>query len=329
MTLRRILLIRLDGVGDALMLAPLVAALHDAGHELGALLSTRNRDAFAAGTFAHVHAVERIPWPRHGSTPESYEAALAEARALRYDIALVASEEPEAYRFARQSAIPRRVGFTNGLEKPFKSLWSRAQLTSAIVRPASARRARRHEVETLFSLGTGLHDEPEPTRDVARLRPLVVSEPVARHGCVVVQVASKYADRGVISGVLAGVARAAAALGPTVAIADAHDEEMALLVAQKAGIPCDVPVALADWKALIAGARAVVTLHSGAAHVAGMTGTPCVDIFARSRHVGADIVRWAPWAAPHRCVVVERPPQQALAADVGGALAEMLSEQAP
>jgi hypothetical protein len=40
-----VLLVRLDGIGDALVCAPLVAALRDAGHELGAVFSTRNRSS--------------------------------------------------------------------------------------------------------------------------------------------------------------------------------------------------------------------------------------------------------------------------------------------
>jgi ADP-heptose:LPS heptosyltransferase len=72
----KILLVRGDGIGDALVCAPLVAALRDAGHEIGALLSTRNRYAFAERTFARVHVLERIPWPRHGSTKITYRAAL-------------------------------------------------------------------------------------------------------------------------------------------------------------------------------------------------------------------------------------------------------------
>ena len=321
---QRVAIVRVDGIGDALMLAPLVAALRDAGHELGAVLSTRNRDAFGPGTFARVHALERYAWPQHGSTPESYARALAEVRDARYDVALIASEEPEAYRFAREAGIARRVGFTNGWEKPLKSLWARGNLTTAIVRPASAARAREHEVRTLFALGAGLHGESEPTRDVARLAPLVVAQPVVRHGRVVVQAASKYAAAGFVSDAFAGLARAIAAERPVVAVADAADEETARLVAQKAAVPCEIPATVDDWKRLIAGADALVTLDSGAAHVAGMTGTPCVDLFASSPHVAADIARWAPWAAPSRELVVLAPPQPNLGADVVAAVADLL-----
>ena len=196
LTRRRILLVRSDGIGDALVLAPLVAALRDAGHTLGAVLSTRNAEAFAPGVFAAVHVLERIPWPRHGSTPQSYAQALAEARAQRYDVALIASEEPEAYTFPRAANIPQRIGFANGFEKPLKSAWVLAQVTRALTRPASAQRAQEHEVETLFRLGKNLHAEPHPTRDAARLRPLVVAA-TAAHGGVVFQLTPKWDDIGV------------------------------------------------------------------------------------------------------------------------------------
>ncbi len=159
MPAERILIVRGDGIGDALMLAPLVAALRDAGHALGAVLSTRNAQVYAQDVLERVHVLERIPWPRHGSTRESFAQALAGARDARYDVALIASEEPEAYKFARETGVLRRVGFTNGWEKPFKGLWTRGQLTRALRRPASAGRVREHEVETLFApLGAGLHE---------------------------------------------------------------------------------------------------------------------------------------------------------------------------
>jgi len=45
----RVLLVRLDGIGDAAVCAPLLLALRDAGHEVGAALTTRNAGLFAPG----------------------------------------------------------------------------------------------------------------------------------------------------------------------------------------------------------------------------------------------------------------------------------------
>ena len=135
----KILIVRCDGIGDALVCAPLVAALRDAGHELGIVLGVGNRDVFAKRTFARVHVLERIPWPEHGSTPKSRTKALADVRAIGYDVALIASEEVEAYAFAKDAKIPRRIGFINGWEKPFKTVQVKMMLTQSILRPATER----------------------------------------------------------------------------------------------------------------------------------------------------------------------------------------------
>lgn len=302
----KILLVRTDGLGDALVCAPLVAALRDAGHLLGALLSTKNARAFAARAFERVHVVERIPWPRHGSTPETRSYALAEVRAERYDVALVASEEIDAYAFARDAGIARRVGFVNGWEKPLKTIRVRTSLTRAIVRPASANAAREHEVETLFALGADLALEDAPTGDVARLRPLVLDAEPIRHGRVVVQANAKYDVCGLGVATFAAIARELArrelsplVLGDDPAFVSNIAEAAMFEDERRAAIECETGLDLATWKARIAGASAVVTPDSGAAHVAGMTGVPCVDLFAPHPALAIEIERWRPWAAPY------------------------------
>jgi ADP-heptose:LPS heptosyltransferase len=300
----RILLVRLDGVGDALACAPLVAALRDAGHELGALLVPRNRAAFARNVFAQVHVVERIPWPRHGLTPGSREPALAAARAAGYDAALIASEEPDAYAFAREAAIGQRVGFINGWEKPLKSLRLRSLLTRAIVRPASAGRVREHEVETLFRLGEGFHTELQPTRSLARLRPLILDAEPERHGKIVLQLNAKFVGAGIDIAAFAAIARELASRGQApLAITD--DDVFGTAYATRATTSFVHPPNLAEWKALVAGARAVVTPDSGASHVAGMLGIPSIVLFPAGNQAQSDVRRWSPWAAPSRSLVIE------------------------
>jgi ADP-heptose:LPS heptosyltransferase len=281
----------------------LVAALRNAGHEVGALLSSRNRDAFAARAFEHVHTVERIPWPRHGVTPASRQSALDEVWELLYDVALIASEEVDAYTFARDARIGERVGFVNGWEKPFKTIQLRRLLTRAVVRPASAARAREQEVETLFRLGAGLHGEMVPTRNLARLRPLVLDEDPPMHGRVVLQLNPKFVASGIDIATFIAIARAIEAGGrATLAVGD--DEDFGAAYVARSGLAWERPATLGDWKAVIAGASAVVTPDSGAAHVAGMLGIPAVVLFARGPAAERDAARWRPWAGPAGTVVV-------------------------
>jgi ADP-heptose:LPS heptosyltransferase len=318
-----VLLVRVDGIGDALVCAPLVAALRDAGHAIGALLTTRNAEAFAAGTFARVHVVERIPWPAHGSTAASYASALAEARAARYDVALVVSEEPEAYRFARECGAPVRVGFTNGWEKPLKSLWVRSRLTRAYVREASAWRARRHEVEAVFLLGTGLHAELAPTRDVRRLRPLVMRDAGPRNDIVALQVAHKVHASPAGAAEFLAVAGRVAHRYRTVVVASHSDAELARSLATPHRLDCRIYDAVGTWREALGCVRAVVTPDGGAAHLAGMAGVPCVDVFGVRPHVAYDVRRWRPWAGPAR-TLVSGPEPLATAAAVDAALGALL-----
>ena len=327
----KILLVREDGLGDALVCAPLVAALAAAGHVVGAVLGTRNADAFAARVFAHVHVLDRIPWPAHGATPVSRARALAEVRAVAYDVALVATEELSAYEFVRECGIGVRVGFVNGASKPLKSLHVGTMLTRAIVRPASARRAHAHEVETMFSLGAEFVTERTPTRDVVRLRPLVIGdhadldERERAAAQIAVQVSQKFAHAGLDRDAFVACARALRARGDDVLVLgddDAFVREIARASDARTLGACD----LAVWKLQIATARALVTGDSGAAHVAGMTGVATVDAFAPNPATAYDVRRWAPWAAPHRAIVLDPARDAAATARVFvGALDEMLA----
>jgi ADP-heptose:LPS heptosyltransferase len=321
----KVLLVRVDGIGDALACTPLLAALHGAGHDVGALLGKTNQAIFADRALRWVHSLERVAWPGHGSPPAARSAVLAEARAIGYDVALIASEEIDAYTFARAAGIATRVGFVNGWEKPLKTLQVRALLTRSLVRPASAARVREHEVRTLFRLGAGLHGEAEPARDPARLGPLVLDAPVRGHGRVAVQSSRKLAAAGFDRSAYVALLRELRARGHAPAVLG-EDAEYGRAIARDADVACETGLSVRAWKEAIAGAAALVTPDSGAAHVAGMLGVPCVDIFAPGPTTAYDAVRWRPWAAPERIVVLDpRSPPSATARRLANALDDVLA----
>jgi ADP-heptose:LPS heptosyltransferase len=320
----KILLVRCDGIGDALVCTPLVAALRSAGHELGVVLGTGNRDVFAKRAFAHVHVLERVPWPEHGSTPKSREIALAEAKAVGYDIALVASEEIDAYQFARDAKIPKRVGFVNGWEKPLKTLQVKRLLTHTIVRPATAKAATEHEVQTIFKLGEGLHAEAAPTRDAARLRELVLDAPVTKTPYVMLQTSTKNERAGLDRATYVALARALQhARCEVILLGD--EITMINAVAKASGAMADGLLGIAEWKQRIASARALITPDSGAAHVAGMIGLPTIDCFPGDPDSAVNIKRWSPWAAPHRSLVLASAPPEFMAGALVGELYDLLA----
>jgi len=289
----RILIVRLDGIGDALVCAPLVVALRDAGHQIGIALSDRNAGVFNASAFLAQHVLTRIPWPQHGSTLESTAGAVAEIAQCAYDTALIVSEEPEAFELARP--IAARVGFVTGWSKPLKTLWVRRHVTTAIHRAANVRGERVHEAEIIFRLGAGLHREPSPPRDVPRLRGIIIDAPPPQRRDVVVQLGAKWHAMGLEDAKLRTLVTTLRSRDARFIASAAEREAAAALVPDGA---LEIMPDIAAWKRCIDGARAVVTVDSGAAHLAGMLGVPVIDIFP-DRDADANVTRWHPWAAPY------------------------------
>jgi ADP-heptose:LPS heptosyltransferase len=278
---------------------PLIAALREAGHELGVALSDRNAGIFNPAAFIAQHVLQRIPWPKHGSTAQSSQRATSEIAACAYDTALIVSEEPEAFELAR--AIPLRTGFITGWSKPLKSLWIRRHVTNAMHRAATVRGERAHEAEIVFRLGMGLHGERSPSHDVARLRSvLVASEAAAARTGIVVQLGAKWHAIGLDPATSRAMVTMLAARGARFIASPAETDAAAAMARD---VAFDVLPSLDAWKYCIDAAGAVVTPDTGAAHLAGMLGVPVVDIFPDADS-DANIVRWHPWASPYVALTI-------------------------
>lgn len=301
-----VLIIRLDAVGDALALAPLLAALHRDAIPVDLLMSRANAGAFTLDA-AHLILTTSVA-PRSG-TPENLEAIAREGRALAqrgYTHALVATEDPAGYRLARASNARARIGFSNGWGKPFKTLWVRRFLTETRYRSAGLDPDAPHECEVLFRLGRGIVSEPAPTRDPARLGPLVVDGwPLRRDDAIALQVTDKWRRLGIALDDVAAAARAIGTAGRVRAIGARAEAAYALEAGRALGIEVELFDELAPWKRAIAGSRALLTPDSGALHVASMTATPVVAVFPPSPEFALQTARWAPWAAPYRIVRAE------------------------
>ena len=309
----RVLLVRLDGVGDAAVCTPLVASLRAAGHDLGVALTTRNANLFSAGAIVAQHVLERIPWPAHGSTPESTARAQSEIAGQGYDVALIASEEPEAFALAR--AVPQRVGFTTGWTRPLKNLWVRRQTTRTVAR-AQRTGADPHEVDVLFRLGDGLAADAQAPDDPLRLRPMLIDAAVPNRASapILLQAGAKWAALGVADEAVRAIV---AAFGTRLRIVAAPHERDAASAAL--GVVVEAFDDLRGWVAALDASAAVVSTDTGAAHVAGMLGVPVIDVFPDA-HFAAQTRRWRPWASPYRVLRASELRDGAAAAVIEAAL---------
>ncbi len=316
-----VLIIRLDAIGDAVALTPLLAALRRRAIVVDVVLSPANAGTFAPPAARHIVVADFELRSGRRATLDAIGRLGAALRANAYSHVLVATEDPGGYRLAGAVGAPVRAGFADPWGKPLKALWSRRLLTTMIYRSAGLDRHAPHECEVLFRLGTSLLDGEEPTRNLAALRPLLVESEPPPSERVAIQITDKWRRLGIPFEDVVELVRRVANAGEPQLVSAATEASYAERVASATSLPIAYFDRLAPWKAAIAAAPVVVTPDSGALHVAGMIGTPVVAVFPPSRDYALQVARWSPWAAPHR-IVRAGPDWPARAGD---ALAQLLA----
>ncbi len=293
------LIVRLDALGDTLALAPLLLALREAAIPVDLVLSPAARDIFAPVARRHAYLT---PFAQRDESAANRAAIAAFAEDLRqkhYSHVLVATEDPAGYRLAAALRAPHRIGFQNGWGKPLKTLWVRSLLTQAIYRSAGLDPRAPHECDVLFSLGASLlAPGARPARDPQRLRPLILARETTPPRGITLQLTSKWERLGMtVAQVRSFLDRANERFGAIRLLAPlAERAQISSLAEGLAGIEWFAE--LQPWIAAIAESTILVAPDSGAIHVAGMLGTPCVAVFQRGAEFELQRARWRPWAAP-------------------------------
>lgn len=298
-----VVIVRLDGIGDALALTPLLAALRSAGFRVGCVLREANARIFSRTALDRVHIASFPLRATVFQARAALEASADELSSSKYDVALVATEDPGGYRLAQLARIPIRIGFENGWGKPLKTLWVRRLCTQTIHRSAGLDGRAPHECEVLFNLGEALVAPLEPSREIGVLRPLILDDDPPADVRVALQITQKWEQFGVTTAQLAALARRAAKTASLRPIGAQSEDACLRGFEALTGLRVDRFHDLSAWKAAIAGARALLAPDSGAVHVAGMTGTPVVALFP-AQHFTLQQARWSPWAAPHRSIAL-------------------------
>jgi ADP-heptose:LPS heptosyltransferase len=298
-----VLVIRLDAIGDALALTPLLAALREQEIPVDLVMRAVNADVFSSSATRNVFIA---PFAVRSGTRANLEAIRDFGKSLRgngYTHVLVATEDPGGYRLANAIGAPYSVGFSNGWGKPLKTVWVRSLVNHIVVRSAGLDPRAPHEAEVLFSLGRSLlGNDMLPSSDPSVLRPLVLEREPSADGRVAFQVSDKWERLGIPLDEVVASLREIAKGGDVHAIASEKETAYAARIESASGIRVERYADLEPWKEAIARARALVAPDSGAVHVAGMVGTPTVAVFPPIAAYGLQTARWAPWAAPYRLI---------------------------
>ncbi len=307
-----VLIVRLDAIGDAMTLVPLIGALRAEGMRLGAVLRQANAEVFSTAALDCRHILET----------SGLRTFASEIQARRYDVALITTEKPAGYRIAAMARIPRRIGFENGWGKPLKTLWIRRKTTQTVFRTAGLDPRAPHECEVVFSLARDiLPQAAQPSRSPGYLRPFVLDAQPKPDPRIAFQLTDKWERIGARLADVLALAEYARSYGEVRWIAARAEAGYVQQFAHRLDAEIEFFESVPPWKEAIAAARAVVAPDSGAVHIAGMVGTPVVACFQRA-HFTLQTARWTPWAAPYEVVKIEDGWPR-FAAD---ALAELLSD---
>lgn len=297
-----VLIIRLDAIGDALALTPLLAAFRRRAIPVDIVLRPENSGIFSTRAARDIVIATFALRSMARSNVVAIEKLADELRRRAYTHVLVATEDPGGYRLAEQIGAPERIGFVNTRGKPLKRLWAQRLLTQVVLRTAGLDPKAPHECEVLFQLGSPLLSGERPTRDRDELRPLVLEREPDPEESVAIQITNKWERLGMTIAGVVDLIRRVGAYGAPRLLSAQSEASYAQRIAVETGLDVNFFAELDPWKSAIAAATAIVTPDSGALHVAGMIGTPVVAVFPAQRGFALQVARWAPWAAPHRIV---------------------------
>jgi ADP-heptose:LPS heptosyltransferase len=309
---QRILLSRLDRVGDLILSTPAIATIRKAFPQAHVTIVCSAYNAVVVHGSPDVDEVAPLP-------PDAVPAQIG--RTFRgIDLAIALAPNVADMRLVGATRAPQRIGYT--YERRYLTrLVARAWLTSCLISNADPARCERepdrlvmHEVDQVLALARCagatemVPDLRVLVRDVDRAR--VVDLPDAP---VIVHLGRRWTERGSTTASLLELFRALRALGrPLVATYGADAIELAAAV-REAGVADRVigGLTFGVWAATFERAACIVTIDTGATHVASAMKRPTVVLFEHA-YFWLNSQEWSPYRVPN--AVLRKPPTDAPAA---------------
>lgn len=309
---RRILLLRLERIGDLLMVRDAVHDVRRAWPDATIDLVVGSWNEPIAGMFADIAEVlvADVPWLARGSAGDSWQALLRKARGWRtrgYDLAINFEPDIRSNLLARLTGAAARFGYASG--------GGGALLTHADIYDAGSHvsiNARRLVAEAAAALGaaidvdrTGASDLLVPDAARQRARALLGQAPrplVGVHASGGRESKQWHLDR------FAAAARALATTRGATIVLTGSPADRPLVDAVRSGLP-DVSVVdlagridLLTLAGVLAELDVLVTGDTGPMHLAAAVGTPVVALFGPSNPA-----RYGPRARVERILRVDLP----------------------
>ena len=312
--MNRILIIRLDGLGDTLLTLPLLTGLKTCWP---ACHITYIASPLGAGVFADDSRIDEL-WVESLAAMNRHQKwqLAGRIRGETFDAVICLNEKFWPTIWTACSGARFRLSFDPGRTQPLRALLRRSTLSHRLRSANDPSLVSIHEVERYAGLAAlvGCRAAAGPMRfslaagAVDWARQLMAEQSAQIPVCL--HLSPKWASEGWPVSTAAAVARQLLERFPAlflyVTAGPGEDRYWSgadeLLPAGRFRL-CN-NLSLAEWAALLSQCRALVSMDTGAVHLAAAVNTPVVDVFPELNFLHASS-RWAPWQVPHR--IVRRP----------------------
>ncbi len=299
----RILLSRTDRVGDLVLSTPAIASLRRSFPDAVITLVCSQYNRVVVEHNRDINCIETL---QDGVDPIRFGARFRGET----DIAVALAPRAADIRLVGATRAPRRIGYTY-VCRFFARLTARRYLTDVLISEADPRLADqhdpypvRHEILQLLALveragGTKLvYDLSLPVSDEDRAQ---VAH-IPRAG-ITVHVAQRWMRDGSTLESLIALLRELRALGRPLVVTHGNDAAGAIPAIAAAGVADCIAGSLSflAWAAAFERSACVVTVDTGATHVASAMRRPTVVLFEH-RYFRLNSQEWAPWGVPYALV---------------------------
>jgi ADP-heptose:LPS heptosyltransferase len=304
----RILLSRTDRVGDLILSTPAIASVRHAFPDASITLACSRYNSVVVDRSPDVDALALVPT---GVNPGVFGATFRGV-----DLAIALAPRDLDHRIVAATRAPVRVGYTYAT-RYLARLMLRRMLTEIVLSPADPAMAERnpslviaHEVDQVLAVvaaagvKTLVRDLVLPIRDADRAA--VASLPERP---VVVQLGERWTKGGSTTESCLALFRELRALGRPL-VATFGDDGRALGARVREAAVADAVLGDLDfhiWAAVFERAACVVTIDTGATHVASAVRTPTVVMFEH-RWFRLASQEWSPYRVPN--AILRKPPDE-------------------
>lgn len=299
-----VLLSRTDRIGDLVLSTPAIASVRASFPQARIAIVT---SAYNAVVVERNRDVDELIVVQPGANARAFGATLR-----GYDLAIALAPRFADLQIVGASGAPLRLGYTYQ-RRWLARLGARLFLNRVMISEADPylcdrqpQRVVRHEVEQLLDLVA----LAGATKRITKLRldlveaDRIVARTLPEHPIVLHVAARWFRDGSTLESTLM-LAEELAALAPVVVTCADESEAQAHAFEKSAAVTrCLRGLPFFQWAAVFERARVVVTVDTGATHVASAMGSPTLVAFEH-RYFNLNSQEWSPYGVPH--VLVRKP----------------------